>query len=148
MRALEDGNAAEAIELRGVGLVVERAGNQHVETGVARLARRGHEVGAGHRAELLADEDPGAPLRPRLSPAVDVAALGADVRTGPRRDRGEGDAVLLVCLLDARRRELFQNHAREVLLRAVGGLRLRHTVQEARRSRRRPPSDAATGSRP
>ena len=37
---LEDRDAAEFIELRGVGVVVEGAGDQHVEVGVRGFAHR------------------------------------------------------------------------------------------------------------
>jgi hypothetical protein len=54
---LEHGDAAELAELRGVRLVVEGAGDQHVEAGVAGLARGGDEIGALDGAELRTDED-------------------------------------------------------------------------------------------
>ena len=57
---LEHGNTAELGELRGVGLVVEGAGDQHVEPGIARLARSRDEVGTLDGAELGTDEDGGA----------------------------------------------------------------------------------------
>jgi len=57
---LEDGDAAEFFEFRGVGVVVEGAGDEHIETGVARLAGGGHQVGTGDGAEFGADEDGGA----------------------------------------------------------------------------------------
>ena len=47
----------ELVEFGGVGVVVEGAGDQHVEAGVARLARGGDEIGARDRAEFRADED-------------------------------------------------------------------------------------------
>ena len=42
---LEHRDAAQLVELSGVGLVVEGAGDEHVEPGVARFARGGDEVG-------------------------------------------------------------------------------------------------------
>ena len=60
---LEHRDAAELVELGGVGLVVEGAGDQHVEAGVAGLAGGGDQVGARHGAELGADEDARALLR-------------------------------------------------------------------------------------
>ena len=42
---LQHGDAAELAELAGVRLVVEGAGDEHVEAGVAGLAGRLHEVG-------------------------------------------------------------------------------------------------------
>jgi hypothetical protein len=59
---LEDGDAAELVELGGVGVVVEGAGDEHVEAGVGGLAGGGDQVGAGDGAELGADEDAGAAL--------------------------------------------------------------------------------------
>ena len=63
---LQHRDAAELVELRGVGLVVERAGDQHVETGVARFAGGRDQIGALDGAELRADEDRGPLLRRRL----------------------------------------------------------------------------------
>ena len=129
---LEHGDAAELVELGGVGLVVEGAGDQHVEAGVARLAGGGDEVGALHGAELGADEDGGA----LLGLAFQVAALGADQIARPGRERGEGDPVLLVRLLHAGGLEVLQDHLRE--------------GSAWRRTRRRPPSGrrSARRSRP
>ena len=61
---LEDRDRAELGELRRVGVVIERAGDQHLEARIARLAGRGHQIGPGDGAELGADEDARAPLRP------------------------------------------------------------------------------------
>ena len=58
-------HAAELVELGGMGVVVEGAGDQHVETCVACLARGGDEIGARDGAELRADEDAGALLASR-----------------------------------------------------------------------------------
>jgi hypothetical protein len=88
---LEHGDAAEFGELGRVGLIVERAGNQHVEAGVGSLARGGDEIGALDGAELRTDEDGGA----LLCFAFEVAALGADEIAGPRREGRERDPVLL-----------------------------------------------------
>ena len=63
MRALQNRDAAEVGELRRVGLVVERAGDQHIEAGVACLARCRHQIRAGNGAEFWADEDSSALLR-------------------------------------------------------------------------------------
>ena len=43
---LEHRDAAELVELGGVRLVVEGAGDQHVEAGIAGLAGGGDEIGA------------------------------------------------------------------------------------------------------
>ena len=77
---LEHRDAAELAELGGVRLVVEGAGDQHVEAGIARLAGGGDEIGALHGAELGADEDGG----PLLGLAFQVAAFGADQIARPR----------------------------------------------------------------
>ena len=70
---LKHGDATEFTELCGVGLVVEGAGDQHIEPGIASLTGGGDEVGALDGAELGADEDGGALLRL----AFQVAAFGA-----------------------------------------------------------------------
>ena len=147
---LEHRDAAELVELRGVGVVVERAGDEHVEIGVARLAGGGDEVGPRDGAELGADEDAGAllpapaalaavavrvalavpvALIPRVAPATPVVtpvalhvpAFGADPAAGPRDQGVEGDPVVLVGLLHAGGLELLQDHGGEVGPLAVGG---------------------------
>ena len=62
---LEHGDAAQLAEFGGVCLIVDGAGDQHIETGVARLAGGGDQVGALHGAELGANEDRGAFFRSR-----------------------------------------------------------------------------------
>ena len=42
---LQHGNTAQLVELRGVGLVVEGAGDQHIETSIPGLAGGGDKVG-------------------------------------------------------------------------------------------------------
>ena len=49
---LQHRDAAQALELGGVRLIVEGTGDQNVEPAVCGLARRLHEVRAGHSAEL------------------------------------------------------------------------------------------------
>jgi hypothetical protein len=44
---LEHGDAAEFLELGGVGVVIEGAGDEDVKTGVGGPAGRGEQVGAG-----------------------------------------------------------------------------------------------------
>ena len=61
---LEHGDAAELVEFRGVRLVVEGAGDQHIEAGIAGLAGGGDQIGALDGAELRADEDGGALFAP------------------------------------------------------------------------------------
>ena len=112
---LEHGDAAQLVELGGVRLVVEGAGDEHIETGIARLAGGGDEVGALHGAELGADEDGGA----LLGVAFQVTAFAADQFAGPGGERGEGDLVLLVRLLHAGGLEVLQDHLRERLLGSV-----------------------------
>ena len=51
---LEHRDAPELLELGGVGVVAEGAGDQHVEAGVGGLARGGHQVGPRDGAELRA----------------------------------------------------------------------------------------------
>jgi hypothetical protein len=57
---LEHGDAAQLAELRGVRLVVEGAGDEDIEAGIAGLTRGGDEVGALYGTELGSDEDGGA----------------------------------------------------------------------------------------
>ena len=50
-------DAAKFVELGGMSVVVEGAGDEHVETGVASLAGGSDQVGTGNGAEFRADED-------------------------------------------------------------------------------------------
>ena len=88
---LEHGDAAEPVELGGVRVVVEGAGDEDVDARVARLARGGDEVRARDRAELGADEDGRAPLGARGRAALEVTAFGADDVPGSRHQRGEDE---------------------------------------------------------
>ena len=56
---LEHGDASQLAELGGVRLVVEGAGDQHIETGIATLPGGFNQVAALHCTELRADEDSG-----------------------------------------------------------------------------------------
>ena len=131
---LEHRDAAELVELGGVRLVVEGAGDQHVETGIARLAGGRDQIGALDGAELGADEDGGA----LLGVAFQVAAFGADQVARPGRERGEGDPVFLVRLLHAGGLEVLQDHLGEGLLGRRIRRRLPSADRSVRRSRRRP----------
>ena len=102
-----------------MGVVVEGAGDQHVEASVRGLAGGFHKIGAGDGAEFRADEDAGAFLYAGVGVALCVGSLGADEFAGPGSDPGEGDAVLFVRLLDAGGFEMVQDHLGEVLLFAV-----------------------------
>ena len=98
---LEHGDPAQALEVGRMGVVVEGAGDQRVEAGLRRLARRGHQVGARHRAEFGTDEDSGAAFGRGLAVAFGIAPLGANICPRPGREGGEGDAVFPVRLLDS-----------------------------------------------
>ena len=89
---LEDGDAPKLVELGGVRLVVEGAGDQHVEAGVAGLAGRSRQVRLRNSPKLWPDEDAGALLGARAGGAratLDVAAFRADHLARPRGDRGK-----------------------------------------------------------
>ena len=109
---LQYGDAAQLVEFRRVGVVVEGAGDQNVEAGVARLAGRGNQVRAGDGAELRTNEDGGALLR--NCGALDIPALRANQIARPGGDGRERDLVLLVRLLDAGGLEVIQDHLDEV----------------------------------
>ena len=117
---LEHGQAAELVELGGAGLVVEGAGDEDVEIGIAGFAGGGDEVGPGDGAELGADEDPGPLLAGAL--ALGVNALGTDEMPWPGLEGGEVDLVLLVRLLDPGGLEVFEDDLDEGPLAAEFGL--------------------------
>ena len=130
---LEDRDAPELVELGGVRLVVEGAGDEHVEACVGGLAGGLDEVRPRHRAELRPDEDAGALLGTRAvraGAAVGVASLGADHLARPRGDRGELDAVFLVRLLHAGGAQMGEDRGAEVLRLPVCARRLGDAVDE------------------
>jgi len=100
-----------------VSLIVEGAGDEHIEASITGLAGGGDEIGPLNGAELGTNEDGGTPLRLTFQ----IPAFGADQLAGPRGEGGEGDAVLLVGLLHTGGFEVLQDHLREGLLRAVFG---------------------------
>ena len=93
----------------GVGFVIERAGDDHVEAGVPGLLCRIYQVRTAHRAELRAYEDAG----PLLHRALPIPPLGTDEFPGPPMERGELDAVLLVGLLYSSHPEVLEDHLPE-----------------------------------
>ena len=127
---LEDGDAAELAELGGVRLVAERAGDQDVVVGVGGFAGGGDQVGAGHGAELGADEDAGATLGAGVRVTFDVPPFRADKVARPGGERGEGDPIFAVRLLHAGGVQVLQDHGREVLLSVVAGLPLGEMVDQ------------------
>ena len=44
--SFEHGDAAQLVEFRGVGLVIESAGDQHIEPSIAGLTGTGDKIGA------------------------------------------------------------------------------------------------------
>jgi len=55
----EDRDAAELVKFRGMGVVVEGAGDQDIKAPVASLSGSGDQVGAGNSAEFGTDKDGG-----------------------------------------------------------------------------------------
>ena len=106
---LEHRDAAELAELAGVRLVVEGAGDEDVEAGVAGLARGLDEIRPLHCSKLWADEDGG----PLFDVPFAIASFRAHHLARPRRERLEGDPVFLVRLLDAGRVKVLEDHLLE-----------------------------------
>jgi len=70
---------AEFFELGGMRVVIEGAGDQHVEVRIRGFAGGGARVGAGDGSKLRADEDAGALLRCDFPFAFELSALRANV---------------------------------------------------------------------
>src|SRR5262249_33438425 len=62
-------HATELVELCGMGVIAEGAGNERIEARVACFPRGGDEIGTRHGAELRADKDP---ARFGLSPSMNT----------------------------------------------------------------------------
>ncbi len=93
-----------------MGVVVECAGDQHVEPRLGGFAGGGDEIGAGEGAELGADQDAGA----AFGLTFQEAAFGADIDAGPGLQAGEVDAVGLVGLVHAGGAQMVQHHGGEI----------------------------------
>ena len=111
----EHRDAPQFVELRGLGVVVERAGDEHIEIGFARLAHGPHQVGTRDRAELGADENARAFVDARIRVALGVRALGANQIARPRRERRKRDPVVFARLLHARGFEMLHDHLGKIL---------------------------------
>ena len=83
---LEHRDAAKLVEFRGMGIIVEGAGDEHIEASIAGLPSRSDQVGAGYGAKLWADEDRGSLLCSCILVAFDVTPFGADQFPRPGRD--------------------------------------------------------------
>ena len=108
-------NAAKLAELGRMRLVVEGAGDQGIERSIASLTGGGNKISTLNRAKLGADEDGSAFFHVPFH----ITSLSTDEIAWPRRERGEGDFVLLMRLLHAGGLQILQDHLREALLRAV-----------------------------
>ena len=135
---LQHWDAPQFVDLRGLGVVIKGAGDQHIEARIGRLAGRGEQVRPGHRAELRADKNRRALsclLRQGLGAALRLIRAGltrgiaagglrgvplaihpfrADQFARPEGQRNKIDLAVLMGLLHARRLEIFQNDLREV----------------------------------
>ena len=84
---LEHGDAAQLVELRRMGVVVEGPDNEHTEVGIAGLASGGHQI-ARHRARPCGSTAAGTgPLKPspstRVRASANMFAKGGVVMAGP-----------------------------------------------------------------
>ena len=86
-----------------MGVVVEGASDEYVETAVGRFASSGHQVGPRDGAELGTDEDGGAFWIAGIGGVFRIAAFGADPIAWPRGDGRERDFAFFVGLLGRRR---------------------------------------------
>src|SRR6266481_8741124 len=103
-------------------LVVESAGDEHIEVGVAAFASGFDKIGTGNRAEFRPDENAGA----SFGLAFEIPAFGAHVIAGPGSERSERDLIFLVRLLYSSALQVFQDHLGKALLRAVFTVLLGH----------------------
>ena len=118
---LEDGDATKFVEFAGVGVVVEGAGDEHVESGVGGLSGGGDQIGAGDCAKFGADENGSAALgaTPIRSGGFQIATVGTDQFTRPGGQGSEVDLAVLVGLLHSGSFEVFENDLGEVAFLAI-----------------------------
>ena len=94
-----------------------------------------HQIGAGDGSELGANENGGAFLHACLLIAFElstfkITTFSADQITGPGGERGEGDLVILMRLLDAGGLEIFQDHLHEVAFFVVFALAFANSIDQ------------------
>ena len=109
MRPIRSSSAECASKLKAQAITTSNRASAASRAASTRSARC-------HRAEFGAEKDRGAAL---LVP-FEVPALGADQIARPRRQRREGNAVLLVRLLHARCLQIVEHHLREIVPAARG----------------------------
>src|SRR5581483_10493216 len=93
-----------------MGVIVESAGDEHIEPGISRLPSGSHEIRAGDGTEFRPDEDSSTLFGSALAIALGVLAFSTDKIAGPWRDRGKRDLVFLVRLLNPGGLQVLQNH--------------------------------------
>src|SRR6185437_8475088 len=79
----QDGNASELVELGGMRVEIESAGDENIETGVRGFASGLDQIRPGYGSELRTDQDGGAARDRRPVRALRIAAFRADEGTGP-----------------------------------------------------------------
>ncbi len=102
---LQHGDAAELAEFRGVCLVVEGAGDQHIET-----ASPASRAAATRSARCTVPNSGPMKMAARFSVPPSSTALRRRRVAGPGGERGESDPVFLVRLLHAGGLEVLQDH--------------------------------------
>ena len=146
---LEHGDAAEFVELRGVGVVVEGAGDEHIKAAITGLTGSGNQIGAGNGTELRADEDGCAFFRRQMSSfTFQITAFGADQIARPGGEGGKDNLVFLVGLLDPGGLEVFQDHLGEVPLLSIASSLILQRHRSIRHQHPPPARGGATGSPP
>ena len=78
------GDPPKLVEVQGMGVVVEGAGDEHVKGRVSGLAHCIYEIGSGNGSEFRADEDSGAFLGSGVHFAFEVSSLTTDQVTRAR----------------------------------------------------------------
>lgn len=101
-----------------MGVEVEGAGDQYVETRIYRLASGSDNILPAHGTVLRAYQDGGPPLGTVF--AFDEGTAGADETAWPRRQGLEGDTIVLILLLDTFGLEIVDHDGGKVLARKVG----------------------------
>lgn len=93
-----------------MGVVIESAGDQDIESAIGRLPRGLHQIRTRDGTELRSDENGGA----LFFAALAVAPFGAHKRARPRPDGRERNLIFFMRLLDSRGFKIFQDDVSKI----------------------------------
>ena len=102
-------------QFRCVCIEVEATGDQRVKSGIQSFSCRCCQIGTGDGSKFRTNENGGS----FFSFPFHKPAFGGNETAGPAIDGGEGDPIVLGCLMNASQFQVIDHHLREVGQRRV-----------------------------